>query len=80
MCIRDRATYRPTVLRYEATAWVSPGSGGGRSSIFFVIDLTASAAMRADAGSYTPQGASQCASATGSSLSPNSFERVFSFI
>ena len=35
------------------------GSGGVRSSIFFVIDLTASAAMRAEAGSYTPQGASQ---------------------
>ena len=31
----------------------------GKVKYFLVIDLTASAAMRADAGSYTPQGASQ---------------------
>jgi len=41
----------------------SLGSGQTRANIFFVMDWTASAAIRALAGSYTPHGPSQWASA-----------------
>lgn len=52
------------MLRYDAMAGPSQFSGQVRPSILLVIDCTASAAIRALAGSYTPQGPSQWASAS----------------
>ena len=48
----------------SAHAAASLSAGGVRAMIFLVIETAASAAIRTDAGSYTPHGPSQCASAS----------------